>query len=146
VVDVIWTPSKDGYLKPRVQLVPVHLGGVNIEFATGFNAAFIRDNQIGVGAVVELIRSGDVIPHIRRVTTPATTARMPEVPYVWSETQVDILLEDADKDADPVVREKNITGFFRGIGVDGLSSGNVSKIIQAGYGSIPEILKMTKQD
>jgi NAD-dependent DNA ligase len=28
VVDVIWTPSKDGYLKPRVQIEPINLGGV----------------------------------------------------------------------------------------------------------------------
>jgi NAD-dependent DNA ligase len=27
VVDVIWTPSKDGYLKPRVRIEPINLGG-----------------------------------------------------------------------------------------------------------------------
>ena len=32
VVGVIWTPSKDGYLKPRVQIEPVVLGGVTIEY------------------------------------------------------------------------------------------------------------------
>ena len=46
VVDVIWTPSKDGYLKPRVQIEPVVLGGAKIEYATGFNAKFINDNKI----------------------------------------------------------------------------------------------------
>ena len=46
VIDVIWTPSKDGYLKPRVQIEPIHLGGVKIEFATVFNAAFIKQNHI----------------------------------------------------------------------------------------------------
>ena len=44
VVDVIWTPSKDGYLKPRVRIEPIVLGGVKIEYATGFNAKFIKDN------------------------------------------------------------------------------------------------------
>jgi NAD-dependent DNA ligase len=67
VVDVIWAASKDGYLKPRVQIEPINLGGVRIEFATGFNGAFINDNKIGVGALIELIRSGDVIPYIRKV-------------------------------------------------------------------------------
>ena len=42
VLDVIWTPSKDGYLKPRVQIEPVTLGGVKIEYATGFNAKIGR--------------------------------------------------------------------------------------------------------
>jgi NAD-dependent DNA ligase/DNA polymerase/3'-5' exonuclease PolX len=144
VVDVIWTPSKDGYLKPRVQIEPINLGGVRIEFATGFNGAFINDNKVGVGAVIELIRSGDVIPHIRKVTVPADQAKMPSVPFKWNDTHVDVMLEDLD--SDETVKEKNITGFFRGIGVEGLSSGNVARIIQAGYDSVPEIIKMEVND
>jgi NAD-dependent DNA ligase len=144
VVDVIWNPSKDGYLKPRVQIEPVNLGGVRIEYATGFNGAFIHDNKVGVGAVIELIRSGDVIPHIRKVTVPAEQAKMPLVPYKWNDTHVDILIEDLE--SDETVREKVITGFFRGIGVEGLSSGNVSRIIKAGFDSVPKILKMTVDD
>jgi NAD-dependent DNA ligase len=96
VVDVIWTPSKDGYLKPRVQIEPINLGGVRIEYATGFNGAFIRDNKIGVGAVIDLIRSGDVIPHIRKVTISAEEAKMPLVSYKWNDTYVDIMLENLD--------------------------------------------------
>ena len=111
VVDVIWTPSKDGYLKPRVQIEPIHLGGVRIEYATGFNGAFINDNKVGVGAIIELIRSGDVIPHIRKVNVPAEQAKMPSVPYKWNDTHIDVLLEDAE--SDETVKEKNITGFFR---------------------------------
>jgi DNA ligase (NAD+) len=140
VVDVIWSPSKDGYLKPRVQIEPLILGGVRIEYATGFNGSFIRDNKVGVGALIELIRSGDVIPHIRKVTMPAETAKMPDIAYKWNDTGVDILLEDIDNDE--TVKEKNITGFFRGIEVEGLSSGNVSRIISAGYDSVAKIINM----
>ena len=87
VVDVIWTPSKDGYLKPRVQIEPINLGGVRIEYATGFNGSFIYDNKVGFGATIELIRSGDVIPHIRKVVVPALEAQMPLVPFKWNSTQ-----------------------------------------------------------
>ncbi len=144
VVDVIWNPSKDGYLKPRVQIEPIQLGGVKIEFATGFNGAFIEQNKIGIGALIQIIRSGDVIPHIRSVTTPAEEAKMPSVPYKWNDTHVDVMLEDAGSDT--TVREKNITGFFRGIGVDGLSSGNIARIIAAGFETVPKVIRMTKTD
>jgi len=144
VVDVIWTPSKDGYLKPRVQIEPINLGGVRIEYATGFNGAFIRDNKIGIGAVIELIRSGDVIPHIRKVIVYAEEAKMPLVSYKWNDTQVDIMVENLE--VDETVREKNITGFFRGIGVEGLSSGNVSRMMEAGFDSIIKILNMNVED
>ena len=144
VVDVIWTPSKDGYLKPRVQIEPINLGGVRIEYATGFNGAFINDNKVGIGAVIELIRSGDVIPHIRKVTTPAEEAKMPSVPFKWNDTHVDVLLEDIH--GDETVKEKIVTGFFRGIGVEGLSSGNIARIIDTGFDSVPKIIKMTVPD
>lgn len=144
VLDVIWSASKDGYLKPRIQIEPVQLGGVNIEFATGFNAAFIQNNKIGMGAVVQIIRSGDVIPHIKSVVVQANRAKMPDVPYKWNDTYVDILLEDTSSDI--TVREKNITGFFQGIDVEGLGSGNISRIMALGYDTIPKILAMSKND
>ena len=144
VVDVIWTPSKDGLLKPRVQIEPIQLGGVQIEYATGFNAAFILNNKVGIGATIELIRSGDVIPHIQAVTVPAPEAKMPLVPYIWTKTHIDIMLENAAED--PTVKEKNITGFFKGIEVDGLGAGNVAKIIGSGYDTVGKIIQMSEQD
>jgi DNA ligase (NAD+) len=144
VVDVIWTPSKDGYLKPRVQIEPVILCGVKIEYATGFNAKFIESNKIGVGAVIQLIRSGDVIPHIKQVIQQATITLFPDVDYLWNETRVDIML--VDKTLDKTVLIKNISGFFVGIGVDGLSSGNIKRIIDAGFDSIPKIINMEEAD
>lgn len=144
VVDVIWSPSKDGYLKPRVQILPINLGGVKIEYATGFNGAFIQNNKIGIGAVIKIVRSGDVIPHILNVTVPAAAPKMPTQTYKWNSTKVDIILENADQDE--TVREKNITGFFKGIEVEGLGSGNISRIIEANYDTVPKIINMTIED
>jgi NAD-dependent DNA ligase len=144
VVDVIWSPSKDGYLKPRVQIMPIILGGVKIEYATGFNGAFIQNNKIGIGAIIKIVRSGDVIPHILNVTVPAQSPKMPSQSYKWNNTNVDIILENMDEDE--TVREKNITGFFKGIEVEGLGSGNISRIIEAGFNTIPKIINMSIED
>ena len=144
VVDVIWTASKDGYLKPRVQIEPVNLSGVKIEFATGFNARFIETNKIGMGALIRLTRSGDVIPHIIAVVQPATEPQMPTVPYEWNSTHVDIML--MNKADDLTVKEKNITSFFSSLEVDGLGAGNVKKIIAAGFDTVPKILAMGEDD
>lgn len=144
VVDVIWTPSKDGYLKPRVKIQPLHLGGVIITHATGFNGAYIKDNNIGIGTVIEIIRSGDVIPYIRSVVVPADEPKMPSVPYKWNDTHVDIMIENTLED--PTVKQKNITGFFRGIEVEGLSSGNITRLIKAGYDTVAKIISMDVKD
>ena len=72
---------------------------------------------------------------------PAEQAKMPSVPFKWNDTHVDVMLEDLL--SDETVKEKNITGFFKGIGVEGLSSGNITRIIKAGYDTVPKILKMS---
>ena len=144
VMDVLWSPSKDGVLKPRVQIEPITLGGVRIEFATGFNAKFIEDNNIGVGAIVQLVRSGDVIPHILSVHVQADKPLMPTVPYEWNETHVDIIL--VDKEENVTVKEKVIELFFNKIGVEGLKAGKIKKLVAAGYDTVPKILKMETSD
>jgi len=144
VVDVIWTASKNGYLKPRVRIEPVVIGGVTIEYATGFNGQFIESNRIGVGALVQLTRSGDVIPHILSVITPAEITKMPDVAYHWTETHVDLVLDNIGEDM--TVRQKNITDFFVGLGVDGLSTGNTKRLMEAGFDSVAVIIHMNPAD
>jgi NAD-dependent DNA ligase len=144
VVDVIWTPSKDGYLKPRVRIEPIQLAGVRIEYATGFNGKFIQDNHIGLGAIITMVRSGDVIPYIKSVTSPAEHALMPKVPYKWTDTLVDIVLQDSENNN--TVLEKNITYFFVSLEVDGLSTGNIKRMMTAGFSTIHSILLAKKED
>jgi DNA ligase (NAD+) len=144
VVHVIWNPSKDGYLKPKIQIEPIHLGGVKIEYATAFNAKFIEDKKLGIGAIVKIIRSGDVIPYIMEVTQPATEIKFPDVPYYWNDTHIDIILENSSDNS--VVLNKNITMFFTTLNVKQLSEGNVKRIINSGYSNVPAILKMSVGD
>lgn len=144
VVDVLWTPSKDGYLKPRVQIEPITLGGVTIEYATGFNAKFIVEQRIGIGALIQLIRSGDVIPHITAVIQPAAQPLLPTFPYEWNATHVDIML--TDKSTDATVKEKTISGFFTNLDVDGLGPGNIKRLIEAGFDTVAKILAMQEAD
>jgi NAD-dependent DNA ligase len=147
VVDVIWTPSKDGYLKPRVQIEPIILSGVQIEYATGFNARFIVEHQIGIGALVRIVRSGEVIPHILAVVKPAVKPCLPSPSsgaYQWNDTEVDFVL--LDKAGDLTVLEKNLAGFFQSLEVDGLSSGTVRRLIAARYTTLSQIVEMTIPD
>ena len=145
VVDVIWKASQDGYLKPRIRVVPVNIGGVTIEYATGFNGKFIQDNKIGPGAEVKIIRSGDVIPYIQSVISEAPEgAKMPDFDYTWNQTHVDIIVLDLETNL--AVKEKNIIGFFTDLEAEGVSTGNLRRIIDSGYDSIPAIIHMSVAD
>ena len=144
VLDVLYAPTKDGYLAPVVRVEKVRIRGADIEYASAYHARFIVDNKIGVGAVILILRSGDVIPKIEAVITPAAEPKMPDVPWKWNATRVDAVLENAEDSAE--VREKNIEFFFKKIKTESLGPGNVRKIIAAGFDSVPKILKASKAD
>jgi NAD-dependent DNA ligase len=139
VVDVLWEASKDGYLKPRIQIEPVNLVGVTITFATGFNGKFIKDNKIGPGSVVKIVRSGDVIPHIMEVTK-STKAKMPKGDYEWTDTGVDIIVGKHGEHKDTILTKK-ITYFFNTLGVKFISEKLVGKLVENGYKSVKAIVE-----
>ena len=147
VVEVIWDPSKDGYLKPKIKIKPVDLLGVTVTYATAFNAKFIVDNNIGPGAKIKIVRSGDVIPYILEVTKGAKDGpALPEFPYKWNNTQVDLILKDEnDTNGKPIVTIKLLIHFFSTIGVKYLSEGIITKLVDKGYNSINKILKADKK-
>lgn len=146
VVDVLWSPSKDGYLKPRVKIQPVNIGGATIEYATAHNAAFVRDNGLGVGSVVQLIRSGDVIPKVHKMIHKAEPKMPSEYNYVWTKGNVDIKLSGEDLKDNKVVKTKIIEEFFKKLEVVGLGYKNVVKLYDAGYDTIEKIVKMKAED
>ena len=99
VEEILWEVSRHGKIIPRIKIKPIKIGLVTIQKATAFNAKYIKDNNLGPGAVVNIIRSGDVIPYIMEVVEPAKKADMPDIPYEWNETEVDILI-DYDEEID----------------------------------------------
>lgn len=144
VLNVSWNVSVHGYLKPRVRIEPVNIAGVMIKHATGHNAAFIKNNKIGFGAVVKVIRSGDVIPKITEVIQPAAEASMPNVPYKWTSTKVDVIMDDFMETAE--YKAKQIKQFFDAIGVEGLGPGNIKRIMNGGFDTIEKMLVMSVED
>lgn len=145
VKKVHWNISKHGYLKPRVEIEPIDLGGVTITFATGHNAKFVLDSGIGIGAKIVVSRAGDVIPFIEAVTAP-TEPDMPSVDdygtFTWTETGVDIVLDNATDD----MELQQLVYFFESIDAPQLRVGSINKLWTAGFKTIPDIIKMSSQD
>lgn len=68
VIDVIFDgPSKNGLHIPVAVLEPVEIGGVIVGKATLHNLDFIEEKSLKIGSIVNVVRSGDVIPKILSV-------------------------------------------------------------------------------
>ncbi|MBI9110017.1 BRCT domain-containing protein [Maridesulfovibrio ferrireducens] len=66
-----WQVGRTGVVTPVVEIEPVEISGAKISNVTGHNAEYINNNGIGVGAEIEIIRSGEVIPKIEKVISRA---------------------------------------------------------------------------
>lgn len=71
VQEVLWEMSKTRYAIPKLRINTVQLSGTNVSFCTGFNAEWIKENGIGKGAIVEVQKSGEIIPVVTKVINPA---------------------------------------------------------------------------
>jgi DNA ligase (NAD+) len=143
ITNVIWQPTMDSYLKPIVEIEPKDLVGTTVSRATAYHAKYVKDNKIGIGAKIKIIRSGDVIPKIMEVITPAKEISLPDIPYVWNETKVDIVIDYTKKVPKEIldqVQIELILYFFRGIGVKYLSEGIITKLYKEGYKSVSSII------
>tara|TARA_Y100001951_G_C11286015_1_gene268731 strand:- start:1164 stop:2114 length:951 start_codon:yes stop_codon:yes gene_type:complete len=66
LLDVEWNTAKSGVVAPVAILEPINIGGATISRATLHNMGFINGLELEIGCMVEVIRSGEVIPRIVR--------------------------------------------------------------------------------
>lgn len=79
VINIDWNMTRTGKLIPTAEIEPVELDGATIKRVTCFNAQYVKDNRIDKGAVVEIQRSGEVIPDIQRVVEESPNFSLPTV-------------------------------------------------------------------
>lgn len=143
VVAVHWKASKHGYLKPRVEIEPVDLVGVTITYATGFNAKFIKENGIGPGAEINIVRSGDVIPYITDVVKSVDPS-LPEGfgELEWTKGNVDLVMMDEHED----VQFQKFKHFFTKLDVAHAGDGNLQKMFDSGITDPIEAVTLTEKE
>jgi len=145
VLDVKWNTSKDGYLKPTLYIEPITINNVNISKTTGFSAKFILTNKIGKGTIIEIKRSGDVIPHITRIVKCSNEPDLPSSDiYLWNKTRTDIYL--IDNSSNDQYKIKNIYHFFSSLGAKDIGMKTIEKLYNHKYDTILKILNIKIND
>lgn len=71
IKDVEWSVGSIGRVVPTGVYEPVFLSGAFLSRVTLFNHQYARDNNIGVGSVLKIKRSGEVIPYVVEVLSPS---------------------------------------------------------------------------
>ena len=141
VVEIEWNVSKHGVYKPRVKIQPVNINGAKIEWVTGFNGKYIYDNQIGKGTLLEIERSGDVIPNIKKVIK-STKAEIPKGDWEWNKTRVDICIKEDHNDE---MQIKQLLTFFQELECPHLGPKTIETLYKYEFETVLDILDLNKE-
>ena len=77
VEGITWQTGRTGRITPVLNVKTVNLSGADISNVTGHNAGNIRNLNVGIGAEIEIVRSGEVIPKLLAVTKEGSDAEIP---------------------------------------------------------------------
>ncbi|WP_371378520.1 BRCT domain-containing protein [Thalassotalea aquiviva] len=141
VINIIPQTSRTGRISPVAELVPTKLSGATISRVTVHHYNMVKSKKIGPGAVVQLVRSGLVIPKIEKVIKQAE----PQLPEQCPSCHSSLLWESdhlicPNKSDCPAQTENTLIHFFKTLGNnDGFGPKVVERLTQYGVKHIHDI-------
>ena len=131
-----------------MEVEPVLLSGATIRRVTAHNAGMVKRLGIGVGAEIEIIRSGEVIPKLEHVIKPIEDVRIPSVcpschnPVEW---QNDFL---KCKNPDCLAQAgQRLIHWFKTLGTaDWFGIKTINRLVEGGFDSLQKIYGMEEAD
>lgn len=141
--EIRWTISPYGILVPTAIFDQIELNESTVTKASLYNAGWAKDRNVGVGSVVKVLKSGDIIPRIVTVVRSTKFEYPDQVKlgeYDWGGCNTYLKL--LDPASSPEVKAAKLVRFFTTMEIDGFASALASKLVAAGYDTVPKVLKM----
>ncbi len=150
VLRVVPQTSRTGRVNPVVEVKPTRLSGAMIHRVTAHHYGMVKEKGIGKGAVIELVRSGEVIPKIERVIKSVTPEIPESCPGPGCKTELvwdgDYLFCTNNIEC-PAQITHTVEHFFRVLGnIDGFGPATIEKLYEHGVRTVPEIYRLTVDD
>ena len=142
VTAIEWGVARTGTVNPVCVIEPVFVSGVTVTRISLHNPGYAKKLGVGVGARVEIVRRGGVIPHVERVLSPPTQPLVlpTEWPVVGGRTALraegDFLyLEEPERSVDVVVAR--VGHFTKVIDATGFGEKRLLQLIESGLVTQP---------
>lgn len=139
--------SRSGRITPVAELEPVRLSGALLSRATAHHYKMVLEKGIGPGAIIQLARSGEVIPKIERVIRPAE----PQVPEHCPSCGHELIWDNdylicPNNLACPAQISNSMEHFFRVLkNNDGFGAASIKKLYENGIRRVDEIYTLTAE-
>lgn len=148
VEKVVINIGRTGKLTPVAHVTPVKVSGATISRLSLFNFSLAQERGIGPGAVIEVIRAGEVIPSWFKTNTPSSIV----IPEVCPLCEHELLVANKDLYCPntfgcPGRRERGVLHFFKTLDIcDGFGPATLQTIFSSGLvNDLEELLDCTEE-
>lgn len=150
-----WQTGRTGVVTPVIGCESIYLSGANITSITAHNAGTVVRKGLGVGAVLEISRAGEVIPKLENVLEPVEVV---EVPSRCPSCDSELVWEKDKEGQDTHLRCLNVGGceaqvtngllhFFSIMGnIDEFGPATVDTLVQSNFTTLEQIYALTEED
>ena len=147
--EINWSVSRNGILTPVGEIEPVELSGAIISRVTLHNYGIVLQNNLKSGDLIEIIRSGEVIPKFLSVVKSSDTEFV--IPTTCPSCQQKVEIEGiriyCRNDFCPSKNKEIILNFIQKIGIEDLSSKRLEELLNAKLvKSIGDIYRLSVDD
>lgn len=149
VLDIGWQTGRTGVITPVLRVDPKEVDGAIISNVTAHNAGNVQTLQLGPGAKIEIIRSGFVIPKIKKVLTPSDSITIPDsCPSCNATTKWrNDFIQCSNKQDCPAQSQTGLFHFFKTIeNAKGFGKKTLEVLVEHNYTSLESIFALTRVD
>lgn len=138
VKSVIWQTGRTGNITPVLIFDGISLEGTTVSKCTAHNLGIIKNNNIGVGSEIEIIKSGKIIPKIHKVVKAQGSA---SIPRKCPSCNYDLIKVDGaggalslicNNNECPAQNIKNLNHWMTILGVKGIAEKNIERLVDIG--------------
>ena len=148
VVSVTAQVGRTGKITPVAELEPTLLSGATIYRATGHHYGLVKEQGLGSGSVVELTRSGLVIPKINKVLKPTEVDIPAQCPSCNAKLSWDsdfLMCLNHDSCPDQIIGE--MVYFYKILANnDGFGQATIQKLYDQGIRQVSDIYTLKTTD
>jgi len=128
VIDIEWQTTRTGKIVPVVIINPVELNGSTVKRVSMFNAEYLKKAKAGIGAIVSVIKAGEIIPKIDEVIKPSEQFNIPtKCPVCGSPVKQNGLDIECSNEQCPVKVRLQIVQLLKNLGIKGISEKTLIK-------------------
>lgn len=141
IKDIEWNMSTLGALIPVAILDPVDLDGSTIQRVILHNYQWAVEKGCGIGAQIEIVKSGDIIPKVLKVISPGQVLKIPETYEGMTVVRKGVHIGVSDPVSLDSYQKLRLHKGITCLKIKNVGPSSVNKLYKAGFKNIISLFK-----